>query len=374
MSATWSTGYAQLFAAVSDRQLQRTCGDGTDDGALNFYCSVVYRTSGNELLASFAGTAIPALLKIILILVLAIVIHRLLKRGIKRFTRGIAARAIQGVGRFSGRVPLADTAPLDLSRATMRAETMGAVFNSFATVFVWAIAFMLILGAIGVNLAPVVAGAGIVGVALGFGAQNMVKDFLAGLFVILEDQYGIGDIVELRDTVGSAGTGGTVEGISLRSTRVRDVEGVVWHVPNGEIRTAGNKSQQWARSLIDVNVAYGTDLQHATDVIKRTADSVWHDEDFRDVILEEPDVWGLERFDADALAIRLVLKVRPAQQWAVNRALRARIKTAFDTEGIEIPFPQRTVWLRRDDSHTKPGAPEAAQAAEGGSGIPNKPS
>jgi small conductance mechanosensitive channel len=235
---------------------------------------------------------------------------------------------------------------MDLSRASMRAETMAEVFNSLATVIVWSIAFMMILGALGADLAPLLAGAGIVGVALGFGAQNVVKDFLAGLFIILEDQYGIGDIVELRDSVGSPGVGGTVEGISLRSTRIRDVEGVVWHVPNGEIRTAGNKSQQWARSLIDVNVAYGTDVAHAIAVIKRTADSVWHDAELGQEILEEPEVLGLERFGVDGLAIRLVVKVQPAKQWVVNRELRARLKAAFDAEGIEIPFPQRTVWLR----------------------------
>ena len=248
---------------------------------------------------------------------------------------------------------------MDMSRAAMRTETMGAVFNSIATFAVWAIAFLMILGALGIELGPLLAGAGIAGVALGFGAQNLVKDFLGGLFIILEDQYGIGDIVDLRDSVGTPGASGTVEAISLRTTRLRDVEGVVWHVPNGEIRASGNKSQQWARSLIDVGVAYGTDVARATDVIKRAADSVWQDEQWGASVLEEPEVWGLERFDADALAIRLVVKVQPAQQFAVNRELRQRIKAAFDTEGIEIPFPQRTVWLRTEgDGDAAPAPPQ----------------
>ena len=348
MSGLLLTGYPALFAAVSDDRLKDICSaqTGNDEAPLNFFCSVTLRATNNEMLATVAGAVIPALLKIMLILVLAFVIHRVLKRVIKRFARGVATRAVRGLGRLTDRVPLADTAPMDLSRASMRAETMAEVFNSLATVIVWSIAFMLILGAVGVDLAPLLAGAGIVGIALGFGAQNVVKDFLAGLFIIIEDQYGIGDIVELRDSVGSPGTGGTVEGISLRNTRIRDVEGVVWHVPNGEIRTAGNKSQQWARSLIDVNVAYGTDVAHAVEVIKRAADSVWHDAELGQDILEEPEVLGLERFDVDGLAIRLVVKVQPARQWVVNRELRARLKAAFDAEGIEIPFPQRTVWLR----------------------------
>ena len=337
-----------LFAQVSNARLEKICAP--EDGDLNPVCAAVLRWTDNRVLATTAGTVVPALLKILLILVVAAFVHRLLKRAIKRFTRRMATGTVQRIGKISGRVPLADTSPMDLSRATMRTETMGAVFNSIATFAVWAVAAAMILGVFNVNLGPLVAGAGIVGVALGFGAQNIVKDFLAGLFVILEDQYGIGDVVELRDSLGSPGTGGTVEAISLRSTRVRDVEGVVWHVPNGEIRTAGNKSQQWARSLLDVAVAYDTDVANATQVLKDTAATLWQDPEYGVYILEEPEVWGLERFDADSLALRLVIKVQPAKQWAVNRELRARIKEAFDREGIEIPFAQRTVWLRNSPS------------------------
>ena len=335
----------ELFAQVTDERLSNVCGQDTP----NIICGWLLRATDSNLIASAGGTILLALLKILLIIVVAFVVHRVLRRAIKRFTRGLAAQTVQRIGKLSGRVPLADTHPMDLSRATMRTETMGAVFNSIATFLVWGIAFVLIVGAFGINLTPLVAGAGIIGVALGFGAQNMVKDFLAGLFVILEDQYGIGDVVDLRDSMGDPGVSGTVEAISLRATRLRDIEGSVWHVPNGEIRTAGNKSQQWARSLLDVAVAYGTDINHATRVLKTTADELWRDEEFADDIIEEPEVWGLERFDADSLALRMVIKVKPARQWAVNRELRARIKAAFDSEGIEIPFAQRTVWLRSDE-------------------------
>ncbi len=355
-----TTAASGLLAQISDQRLGRVCG--VDD--FNPVCGWLLRATDNNFVSSVGGAMVLGLLKIVVIIVVAFFVHRLLKRAIKRFTRGLAAQTVQRFGKISTKVPLADTSPMDLSRAAMRTETMGAVFNSIATALVWGVAAVMVLGVFNLNLGPLVAGAGIVGVALGFGAQNMVKDFLAGLFIILEDQYGIGDVVELRDSMGSAGTGGTVEAISLRTTRVRDVEGVVWHVPNGEIRTAGNKSQQWARSLIDVSVAYGTDVSHAINVIKRTADSVWHDEFFGPFILEEPEVWGLERFDADALAIRLVVKVQPAKQWAVNRELRARIKATFDAEGIEIPFPQRTVWLRSDDGGD--GARRAAHGARTG--------
>ena len=339
-----------LFAQVTTNRLENVCGGGD----INPICGWILRATDNELLASAGGAVLLALLKIIVIIVIAAIVHRLLKRAIKRFTRGLANQTVQRISKFQERVPLADTSPMDLSRAAMRTETMGAVFNSIATFLVWGIAFVLIVGAFGVNLAPLIAGAGIVGVALGFGAQNIVKDFLAGLFILLEDQYGIGDVVDLRDSIGTPGASGTVEGISLRSTRVRDVEGAVWHVPNGEIRTSGNKSQQWARSLLDVAVAYGTDVKRATEVLKQVADELWQDPDWADDILEEPEVWGLERFDADALALRLVIKTQPARQWAVNRELRVRIKEAFEREGIEIPFAQRTVWLRHPEEQKPP--------------------
>jgi small conductance mechanosensitive channel len=139
-----------------------------------------------------------------------------------------------------------------------------------------------------------------------------------------------------------------VEGITLRTTRLRDVEGVVWHIPNGSIERVGNKSQEWSRALLDVQVGYGTDSAHAVSVIKRVADATWQDPVWSTEILEEPEVWGVEGLEADGMAIRLVVKTRPLSQWKVARELRARLKKEFEAEGIEIPFPQRVVWHRGD--------------------------
>jgi moderate conductance mechanosensitive channel len=183
-----------------------------------------------------------------------------------------------------------------------------------------------------------------------------VKDFLSGIFMLLEDQYGIGDIIDTGEATG------TIEAITLRTTRLRDIEGVVWHVPNGEIRRVGNMSQQWARSLLDVGVAYDTDVDHASAVMKQVADELWQDDEFADLILEEPSVWGLQAFAADELTMRLVMKTVPGQQWVVSREYRARLKKAFDKEGIEIPFPQRTVWVREEGDYSGNGsAPSAGQ-------------
>ncbi len=214
------------------------------------------------------------------------------------------------------------------------------MLRSFASFVILGIAVVLVLGELGINLAPIVASAGVVGVALGFGAQNLVRDFLSGLFMLLEDQYGVGDVIDAGPATG------VVEGVSLRTTRLRDVEGNVWHIPNGTIARVANKSQEWSRALLDVEVAYGTDVEHATGVIKRVADEAWREAELSSEILEEPEVWGVERFDANGMAVRLVVKTRPLSQWTVARELRAGIKRAFEADGIEIPVPQRAVWHR----------------------------
>ena len=191
------------------------------------------------------------------------------------------------------------------------------------------------LGEVGIDLGPLLAGAGVLGVAIGFGSQSLVRDFLSGTFILVEDQFGVGDIVD----VGEAS--GTVEAVSLRTTRLRAIDGTVWHVPNGEIRRVGNMSQHWSRALLDIEVAYDTVVEHARSVIKRVADAVWAEDDG---VLEEPELWGVEQLGANGVMLRLVVKTTPSQQWRVSRELRERIKVAFDEEGIEIPFPQQTVW------------------------------
>jgi small conductance mechanosensitive channel len=307
-------------------------------------------------IVSAASTLLPAVLRIALIIVLAFVANRLVRRLIRRFIANVKEQGLQKLGALR-RGPLATTGPIDLHRATMRTETVGTVLRSISTVMIGTIAIVLALGQIGLDVGPLVAGAGIVGVALGFGAQSLVRDFLSGIFILLEDQYGVGDIVDLGE--GQNPIVGTVEGVTLRITRLRDVQGTVWYVPNGEIRSVGNKSHQWARSLIDIGVAYDTDIDHAIKVIKHVADELWRDPRWSDLILEEPEVWGVEEFGPSEILIRLVVKTEPAKQFDVNRELRARIKKAFDDEGIEIPFPQTTVWHRypHEDGETPPGVP-----------------
>ncbi len=310
--------------------LADTCGENP-----SWVCQQVLDvTDGNEFLARTADFLLAKPFQIVLILVIAWILNRLLRRATTRLVHRIGAGES-----MIARLSVDETARL---RATSRAETITQVLRSVASATVYAIAGLMVLGEVGINLGPLLAGAGIAGVAIGFGAQSLVKDFLSGVFMIVEDQYGVGDIVDLGEA------DGVVEAVTLRSTRLRDVNGTVWHVPNGTVQRVANKSQQWARALIDVSVSYGTDIRHASEVIKRTADALWQDEAWSSCVLEEPEVWGVESLGADGIVIRLVVKTKPAEQWKVMRELRVRIKDAFDAEGIEIPFPQRTLWVRGD--------------------------
>ena len=222
---------------------------------------------------------------------------------------------------------------------------MGSLLKSVITGVLIAIIGTMILSEIGVNIAPIIASAGILGLALGFGAQSLVKDFLSGIFMIFEDQYGVGDVVD----VGEAS--GTVEAVSLRVTRLRDLNGTVWYVPNGEIVRVGNMSQNWSRAVVDVTVGYDEDLARAQDVLRDVAHDMWQDDDFRNLIIEEPEVTGVEVFNPDSVTLRVLVKTAPMEQWGVARQLRQRIKARFDYEGINIPLPQRVVW-HREESRT----------------------
>jgi small conductance mechanosensitive channel len=310
---------------------------GEDPG---FFCREVLNRTNDRGLAELADKLPGTTLTIILIFVGALIANRIIKRAIKRTLRTLHSGAVrERVGALRRRTPnaLLETDEISL-RAEQRISALTSVLRSIATFVVFAIAGFMILGEIGLNLAPLLAGAGIVGIALGFGAQSLVKDFLSGMFILVEDQFGVGDIVDLDGQ-----TSGSVEAVSLRTTRLRSVDGTVWHVPNGEIRRVGNKSQHWSRALLDIEVAYDTDIDVAKSVIKRVADELWQQ---REDILEEPEVWGVEKLGPNSIVIRLVVKTRPADQYDVSRELRQRLKETFDAEGIEIPFAQQVVWHR----------------------------
>ncbi|MCP4222088.1 MAG: mechanosensitive ion channel family protein [Actinomycetia bacterium] len=311
-------------------------------------CRWVFEQTDSEAWAGLAEWVVDRPLRVGLILATAFIIIRVLRRSVTRFGDQAAARSErERVQLERGRERGASVEVIN-GRAEQRAKTVTSVLVSLVTAVVWTVAGLMILGQLGISLAPVLAGAGVLGIMLGFGAQSVVADFLAGIFMLLEDQFGVGDVIDVGEVTGG------VEKVSLRVTTIRDVNGTVWHVPNSEIRRVGNLSQLWSRAVLDIDVAYETDLRRAEGVIQRVADDLWHDSDFTSGdILEPPEVWGVQNLGADGIALRLVVKTDPAEQWVIARELRLRIKEAFDEAGIEIPFPQRTVWLRQENPTTE---------------------
>lgn len=268
---------------------------------------------------------------IVLIVFIGLLFRWLANRAIDRLVERTATGAATEVSDAKAASFLRDLSPLAHERRRLRAETMGSLLKSVVTGFILAIVFVMVLARVGFDIAPILASAGVVGVAVGFGAQNLVKDFLAGVAMILEDQYGVGDIVDLGEAVG------TVEAVSLRVTRLRDVNGTVWYVRNGEVLRVGNLSQHWARTVLDITVGYESDLDQVETILIEEGRALHLDDQFRTDILEEPEVWGVERFDKDGAVVRLVIKTAPSKQWTVARALRQRIKARFDAEGVRIP-------------------------------------
>jgi small-conductance mechanosensitive channel len=213
-------------------------------------------------------------------------------------------------------------------RRQQRVRALGSILRSAASVTVFSIAGVVLLGDLGINLAPLLASAGVVGIAVGFGAQNMVRDYLSGIFMLLEDQYGVGDVITIGDATG------TVETVTLRITRMRDVNGIVWHVRNGAIEQVGNESQGWARAVIDFPVPYTADLTTIRGVLGDVAQGLWNEPVWRGVMLEQPEVWGAQQLTSTEVTMRIVVKTAPLRQWEVEREMRARVKAALDTSGI----------------------------------------
>ncbi|WP_313405735.1 mechanosensitive ion channel family protein [Aeromicrobium sp.] len=270
--------------------------------------------------------------KVALIAILAVFLRWLSHRFINRLTGRAAKGPVHGVlAKTKAGVFLSDLRAGSSERRRQRAETMGSLLRSIASGAIWSIAFVMILGVLGLPIAPLLTGAGVAGVALGFGAQTLVKDFLSGIFMILEDQYGVGDVVD----VGEAS--GTVEAVGLRVTRLRDVDGTVWYVRNGEILRVGNMSQEWARALLDVTVAYDADLDEVERILREESVRLFTDSTYSGVIIEEPEVWGVDSFAKDGAVVRTALKTAPMHQWEVARALRSRVLRRFDEAGIRIP-------------------------------------
>jgi moderate conductance mechanosensitive channel len=265
---------------------------------------------------------------LVLALVARYLAHRLIDRLVARAAEAEPPDRLLG-SRRAARMVLGGSGVYSERRA-LRATTLGSLLKSIVTVTIGVLVVVMVLEILGYPIGPLVASAGILGVALGFGAQNLVKDFLNGIFMLLEDQYGVGDVIDMGHA------SGTVEGVGLRVTRLRAIDGTVWYVRNGEVVRVGNSSHGWARTVLDVPVAYGQDSERARALIEQVAAELVADSEWSERVLEAPEVWGVEDVQADAYVLRLVVKTEPLQQWPVARELRERIMRTFAAEGVPI--------------------------------------
>ena len=285
-------------------------------------------------------------------------VRRALKLG---FILVAAWGALRLVGLIARRIEKAvdDGDDNTLTRLEKRGHTLAQLLRSVGRLVVFVIATLMILGLF-VNIGPLLAGAGVVGLAVSFGAQSLVKDFLSGFFILFEDQFGVGDVVEIN------GKSGAVERMTLRIVQLRSMDGTVHTIPNGEIKAVSNLTRGWSRAVIEVGVAYDTDLDRAIEVLRDVGRELAGDEAWRIQLDGEPEVLGVEGLGDNALNLRLVARTRPGQQWAVARELRRRIKLRFDREGIEIPFPQRTMHVRVEGERAPPKEVAALLGGEEG--------
>ncbi|MBA0126416.1 mechanosensitive ion channel family protein [Haloechinothrix sp. YIM 98757] len=300
------------------------------------WCANVYRLTGNDWIAASADWLVAKPLKILVVLAAALVLRYLLHKLINRVTR--LPRENNGKTPALLR-PLRERAPgvagtTLIERRQQRAKTLGSVLRSITSFVIFGIAGLQILAELGINLGPLLASAGVAGVALGFGAQNLVQDFLSGLFMMVEDQYGVGDYVDGGEAEG------TVEAVGMRVTTLRDINGTVWYVRNGQIMRIGNYSQSFAVAVVDVPIAYNSDVERASELLGTVAAQVTSEDPVRSEVMEPPEVLGVTAMTPENIQLRLTVKVKPGSQWMVQRALAGKISTALTEAGFERPLPR----------------------------------
>ncbi|MGO9082449.1 MAG: mechanosensitive ion channel family protein [Streptosporangiaceae bacterium] len=333
--------------ASSPGSMDRWCGSS----APSIACRLVWDISRNGTAAQttqvYAAGPLSAGLRIAGVLLLALLLRAGARRLISRFARRISENADLRAERNGYAAP---------ERRRQRAAALASILRNVASITIFSIALMMILGDMGLNLAPILASAGVIGIAIGFGAQNLVQDFLAGIFMLLEDQYGIGDSV----SIGSIS--GTVEGVSLRITRVRDVNGVAWHIRNGTIQQAGNQSHGWARAVVDFPVPYDSDVPAISAGMAEAATDMWRESPWRGIILDQPEVWGVQDVSVETVVLRVTARTAPMRQFEVARELRRRLISAVEIVAAEQAAGQITA-----------GAGEAAAQARPLTARPRRP-
>ncbi len=270
--------------------------------------------------------------RIVLVLLGALVLRWAVHRAIRGVVDAAVSRADEHERTSVDRLLHTGTGVAD-ERRRQRALTMGSLLRSVATFVIVAVTVLTVLAELGMPLAPLLTSAGIGGLALGFGAQSLVKDFLSGVFMIIEDQYGVGDVVDTGEATG------TVEEVTLRITRLRDANGVVWFIRNGEIIRIGNKSQGWALATIDIPVAYDESPERVIGILEQVVTEVHEEQQYAEKLLERPTVAGVESVTGGTMTVRIFARCRPGEQFGIPRTIRERAKDAFDAAGVRGPAP-----------------------------------
>ncbi len=232
-----------------------------------------------------------------------------------------------------------DDDPSTMNEREKRAATLGKVLRNIISAAIWSVALLMILKELKIDIGPLLAGVGIIGLAVGFGAQSLVKDIVAGMFILVENQYDVGDVIKV------AGASGKVEKVTLRSTRLRDAEGKVHIIPNGSMDVVTNMTKRYSRFVLDIGVAYKEDVDEVMALLKEIGDELQADPEFGGKIIEPLQVLGVQDFADSAVVIRSLFTTKPMEQWGIGREFRRRIKNTFDAKGIEIPFPHQTIYL-----------------------------
>ena len=294
----------------------------------NPVCLWIQDATGNALIANWLGTVVPVVVQIILILVATWVITRIAKRLIIAFfERAMRTR----INPFDKREPgEADQTVVRDGAKRKRARTLGHLVGSMVTIVCWAVAIIMALSQLGLNVAPLLASAGIAGIAIGFGAQSLVKDYLTGLFLIVEGQYAVGDWIRLDDAEGE------VESISLRVTRLRDTNGTVWYIPNGQITRVANQTKLWSKALVDLPLAPSVPFATVEQLVATASERFAADDRWQPVIEGTPEFLGLLRVDRHGPVYRVAITTQPGQQWKIQRMFLVELKRAFDEAGVPM--------------------------------------
>jgi small-conductance mechanosensitive channel len=351
--------------------LTGNCGDNPGI-ACRLTWDITHSTSAAQLVRVYLAGPVTQVLRILFVIVVALVVRAVANRVINRLTERAATTTLPVAAirpairrrRTQAPPPAEDTAALSAAavaaagteRHEQRARALGSILRSGVSIVVFGVAALTILGDLGVNLTPLLLSTTVLGVALGFGAQNLVRDYLSGILMLVEDHYGVGDTINTKDATG------TVEAMTLLTTRLRDVNGVVWHIRNGTIESVGNESQGWSRAVIDYPVPYEEDLTRIRALMEQAANSMFRERGWRKLMLEKPEVWGAQELSGKEVTMRIVAKTAPMRQWEVARELRARVKAALDAAGV-VPAGPDTIVIT-----APPPAAEALSDAGSGSG------